>query len=197
MRTLGHLLLLALTVVETSGAACSPLSYGTTWNVVSDDCLFTPSTSVSYLGNPKNGQAITSSTSSAGTAVLKVKGATAGSYAVTMDRNADAANNGRFFYLEQDASGDLGELQLKDITLKNGYMSGSEDHGRGGLIFSGARPLLQSYQQCNNQVYCGGNLNKVFMQHVKLHNGYASWNAGAGTLELIFEQDGDLLVVRC
>ena len=179
MQTLAHLFFLALTVVETYGAACSPLNYGTTWNVVSADCTFTPPTGVSYLGNPKNGQVITSSHSAAGTAVLRVKGAIAGSYAVTMDRNADAANNGRFFYLEQDAKGDLGELQLKDLTLANGYMSGSENYGRGGLIFSGAHTIQQTFAQCNNQVYCGGNLNKVFLQHVKLHNGYASWNAGA------------------
>jgi hypothetical protein len=170
-------LLLALTVIqETSGAACSPLTYRTTWNEVSADCTFTPETSVSYLQNPKNGQIITSSLSATGTAILRVKGATAGSYSTTMDRNADATNNGRFFYLEQDDNGDLGELQLKDITLANGYMSGSENYGRGGLIFSGARRIDNG---CLNEVYCGGNLNKVFLQHVKLHNGYASWNAGA------------------
>ena len=49
---------------------------------------------------------------------------------------ADATNEGRFFYLQKDTNNKVGSLELKDLTLKNGYMNGFENDGRGGLIFS-------------------------------------------------------------
>ena len=53
---------------------------------------------------------------------------------------ADATNEGRFFYLQKDTNNKVGSLELKDLTLKNGYMNGFENDGRGGLIFSEGSP---------------------------------------------------------
>ena len=61
---------------------------------------------------------------------------------------ADATNEGRFFYLQKDTNNKVGSLELKDLTLKNGYMNGFENDGRGGLIFSeGSR---KPYVAANN-----------------------------------------------